>query len=98
MLLRHGASAAVEGARKRMPVTCVSLVVIPSVANGARRRAWNVSMITPESGMGALSRERANLVHQLGRQVHAVAPRAPATGPAALPRKAPAPPSPPRPH
>src|ERR1700694_2774496 len=48
-----------------MPVTCVSLAAMPSVANGARKQAWNASTSIPPSGMGLLSRQQADLRQQL---------------------------------
>src|SRR5258706_5213466 len=43
--LRRGAAAETDGARKRIPVTCVSVAWMPSVAKGVRMRAWNASGI-----------------------------------------------------
>src|SRR5258706_3994524 len=43
--LRRGAAAETDGARKRIPVTCVSVAWMPSVAKGVRMQAWNASGI-----------------------------------------------------
>src|SRR5258706_8488516 len=47
---------------------------MPSVANGARRHAWNASSCTPPSGMG-FSCKIADLRHEIGGNVNAVALR-----------------------
>src|SRR6186997_1695315 len=74
MVLRGGANARTDGARKRMPVTKRSFAVIPSVAKGVRTHAWNAC--TPPSGMGCLAGERADLRHEVGGNGQAVALRA----------------------
>src|SRR5258707_4429928 len=71
-----------------MPVTCVAVVVIPNVANGARRQAWNASTSMDPSGMRGLARERADLRQQVGGQRDAVALGALAVAAAALARQA----------
>src|SRR5258708_39642045 len=71
-----------------MPVTCVAVVVMPSVAKGARRQAWNASTLIDPSGMRGLSGERADLRQQLGRHRDAVALGALAVSPPALARQA----------
>src|SRR5215216_4376580 len=73
-VLRGGANARTDGARKRMPVMKRSLAVMPSVAKGVRTHAWNTC--APPSGMGWLSRERADLRHEVLRNAHAVTLRA----------------------
>src|SRR5271154_908155 len=74
MVLRAGAFAAMAGERNRIPVTCVSLAMMPRVANGVRTQAWNACTRAP-SGMGALSRKHANLFEEVRRHVHALANR-----------------------
>src|SRR5256885_1621127 len=54
-----------------MPVTCVSVLVMPRVAKGARRHAWNVS---PGSCMGLAPGERTHLRKQLLRHLQTLAP------------------------
>src|SRR5258708_11206774 len=83
MVLRAGAFAATEGARKRMPVTCVFVVAMPRVAKGARRHAWNASTLREPSGMG-FSCEGMDLREQVGRDAHPFACRALAVGSAPL--------------
>src|SRR5688572_29523544 len=70
-----------------MPVTWRSSAVMPSVANGARRQAWNASF-APPSGMGRLAREAADAREQLGRHVQAFARRLLLVARAALARQA----------
>src|SRR3954470_3542631 len=86
MVLRGGANARVVGARKRMPVTCLSVAVIPSVAKGVRTHAWKTD--APPSGMGRFSGKRANLREQFRGNAHALALVAFAIGAAALAGKA----------
>src|SRR5688572_27770080 len=71
-----------------MPVTCVSVVVMPRVAKGARRQAWKASVSMRPSGMRCLSGEGADLRHQVGGKLEAVARGALAIVAAALARKA----------
>src|SRR3954468_17925295 len=61
---RAGAFAGVSGARKRMPVTCRSVVLMPSVANGVRMQAAKAST-RPPSGIGGLAGQLANLREEL---------------------------------
>src|SRR6187401_77193 len=53
---RFGMRAGVEGSRKRIPVTWVAVVVMPSVANEVRMQAWK-ALTAWVSGIGALAGE-----------------------------------------
>src|SRR4051812_27022918 len=55
-----------------MPVTCMSVVLMPSVAKGVRTQAWKDS---PASRMGGLSGERPHLLQKIGRDREAFATR-----------------------
>src|SRR3954471_17497481 len=68
MLSRRGALAGVSGARKRMPVTCVASVLMPSVAKGVRTQAAKASV---RGSAMRFSGERADLRQQLGGNLHA---------------------------
>src|SRR5436190_19433056 len=59
MEFRRGMRAGVVGTRKRMPVTCVAVVVIPRVAKDVRTQAWK-ALTAWVSGIGRFSREAAN--------------------------------------
>src|SRR6516225_10171705 len=72
MVFFFGAFAGTEGTRKRMPVTCESVAVMPSVANGVRTHAWKASTRCDPSGILLLPREGANLAQQVGRHGHAL--------------------------
>src|SRR5690349_10215010 len=87
MVLRGGASAFTDGARKRIAVTCVAVVVMPSVAKGVRTHAWNASWRAP-SGMRRFPGERADFPEQLARYLQAFALRAFAVRAAPLAGKA----------
>src|SRR5690349_7131789 len=52
-----------------MPVTCLSVAVMPSVANGVRRHAWKAS------GTRGFACQRADLRHQVRGNGNALAAR-----------------------
>src|SRR5205809_3296015 len=82
IVLRGGAKARTVGARKRMPLTCLSVAVMPSVANGVRTHAWNAPALP--SGMGGFPRERADLREEVRGDAHAFSLPALAIGAASL--------------
>src|SRR5450432_2674647 len=83
MVFFFGAFAGTSGERKRMPVTCVSLALMPRVAKGARRQAWK-SFMAGCLHRGGLARKAANFLEQLGGDAHAFARRALPIGEAPL--------------